>query len=299
MKSIIRSLTLIFLSFVSYNVYAQNVQVNASIDSTHLAIGQQTLIHYEVTQDKDQQVTFPAFKDTLVSGIEILKVLPKDTIRLNDSRITVKQDILVTSFDSALYYIPGAEFVAGVNMYKSNPLALKVITYDIADDSTEVVDIMGIKKPEFVIWDYLNIFYWILAVAAVCVLAYIAYKRWRRRVDNPEELDDTPKVPPYDQAISSLESLKEQKLWQQGFNKEYYTALTDILRRYLSDEYHINAMEMTSSEILYEIRSNENVKPVISNLKQILEVSDFVKFAKMTPLLDDNEMSMRDRKSVV
>ena len=292
MKSYIKYLSLSFCLMLTFAAKAQDVKILASIDSTQLAIGQQTLIHYEVTQDLSQNVSFPIFKDTLIRGIEILKVFPQDTTVLSETRIAVKQDILVTSFDSALYFIPGAEFISENNVYKSNPLALKVLTYEIDPESTDVFDIKNIRKPDFVLSDY----YWIIICIVLIILAalgvWFAYKRWKNRVGNAEMLDNTPKIPPYDQAILSLDELKEKKLWQQGFNKEYYTSLTDILRKYLNDEYGINAMEMTTSEILQAIKNNENVKPALNNLKQILELSDFVKFAKMTPLKDDNEMSM-------
>ncbi len=51
-------------------------------------------------------------------------------------------------------------------------------------------------------------------------------------------------------------------------------------------------MEMTSGEILEIIRKNTEADSVYINLKQILEVSDFVKFAKMNPLPDENELSL-------
>ena len=49
---------------------------------------------------------------------------------------------------------------------------------------------------------------------------------------------------------------------------------------------------MTSGEILDIIRKQHEADSVYENLKQILNLSDFVKFAKMNPLPDENDLSM-------
>ena len=87
---------------------------------------------------------------------------------------------------------------------------------------------------------------------------------------------------------------KEEKLWQAGQEKEYFTRLIDILREYIDSRFSINAMEMTTTEILNSLRSNKESKLAENNIRKILEVADFVKFAKMRPLPEDNEMAMRN-----
>ena len=75
-------------------------------------------------------------------------------------------------------------------------------------------------------------------------------------------------------------------------SKEYYTLITDTLRKYIEERFGINAMEMTSGEILDLIRKNSEAQSVYDNLRQILQLADFVKFAKMNPLPDENDLSM-------
>jgi hypothetical protein len=52
-------------------------------------------------------------------------------------------------------------------------------------------------------------------------------------------------------------------------------------------------MEMTSSQILDALRRNKDTKEVNKYLNEILSMADFVKFAKMRPMPDDNERVMR------
>jgi hypothetical protein len=86
--------------------------------------------------------------------------------------------------------------------------------------------------------------------------------------------------------------LREEKLWQKGDFKSYHTRLTDIIRLYLWHRYDVNAMEMTTDEII----SNHSIKQLdqesFSKLKYMLELADFVKFAKVIPVANENEQSL-------
>ncbi|MEG0949139.1 MAG: cell wall anchor protein, partial [Bacteroidales bacterium] len=105
MKKVYKRMLLGGMLFTSVAAGAQ-VNVTAAMDSASILIGDQTRIHLEATQGINDRVQFPVLSDTIVTGIEVLSVMPPDTVRLSDDRFTVKQDILITSFDSALYYMP-------------------------------------------------------------------------------------------------------------------------------------------------------------------------------------------------
>jgi len=81
-------------------------------------------------------------------------------------------------------------------------------------------------------------------------------------------------------------------LWQRGQEKEYYTRLTDVVRTYIDERFLINAMEMTTDEILMHIRSINDVDLVLGHLKQLLTYADYVKFAKYHPLPEENELAI-------
>lgn len=48
--------------------------------------------------------------------------------------------------------------------------------------------------------------------------------------------------------------------------------LTEILREYIDERFHINAMEMTSSQIIETLHRNEETKAVNRQLRDILEM---------------------------
>ena len=96
----------------------------------------------------------------------------------------------------------------------------------------------------------------------------------------------------YERTLKELDEIKQSKLWQQGKEKEYFTSITDTLRRYLVDRFGINAMEKTSAEILDSVKGIDEIVPAFEKLEQVLKLADFVKFAKFRPLPDENDLSL-------
>ena len=286
----------VFMATVSAQ---NNIVVRAQMDSADIMIGDQTTVRLEVSQDKDKFVRLPIIQDTLVTGVEVLKVSKPDTIDLKNNRIQINNEVLVTSFDSGLYYLPPFKYVIEDDTFETQALSLKVVPVPV-DTTHAEFDIKGVDAPPFVLMDYIPSWVIYLLVALIVIAAGIyAYWRWGRRKKGEETIDEKMLVPPYDRAIQALHELKDSKLWQQGQEKAYYTTLTEILREYIDERFHINAMEMTSSQIIETLHRNEETKAVNRQLRDILEMADFVKFAKMRPLPDDNEQVMRYAETFV
>lgn len=98
-----------------------------------------------------------------------------------------------------------------------------------------------------------------------------------------------PKIPPHVMAIKALGELKNRKLWQNGKYKQYYTALTDILRVYISGRWGIGAMEMTTDEIIAALKDVHLALDNRTSLVAIMRTADMVKFAKAEPAAEENE----------
>ncbi|MDE6308537.1 MAG: hypothetical protein K2L79_07040, partial [Bacteroidales bacterium] len=91
-----------------------------------------------------------------------------------------------------------------------------------------------------------------------------------------------------------LKALKNKELWQHNRVKEYYTELTDILRVFLADEYHIAAVEMTSDECIENLRRQyPDRKDDIHRLETVFRTADLVKFAKSEPQPSEHEDCFR------
>lgn len=277
--------------------FAQNGQVSikAKLDSTLLLMGKQTQLHIEIVQDKNVNGYFVnAQADTLSKNVEVIERPKADTTDLGNNRIEIKKNLIIQSFDSGLWVIPAMKYVVGKDTFSSNALNLKVIPVQV-DTLKSINDFKSVEEPPFNLFDYLPDFitdYWwvYVIVMSLLLIAIIAYFKLFKKVKNTL-LPKKKETPPYEEAITLLQSLKDMKLWQSGQDKEYYTRLTDILRNYIDRRFMINAMEMTSNQIVDILKKNEETKAVNEYLQQILEIADFVKFAKVRPLPDDNEVA--------
>jgi hypothetical protein len=293
MKKSILFLICIQLLFSVGKGSAQNTLIDVKLDSAAILIGEQTVLHLTVTSDREKEIHILIPRDTLMRGVEVLAVSSPDSSIIDNDRLLIKQDVLITSFDSALYLLPPLAVIDGRDTVFSNQIALKVSTIPVnVDTPEEFYDIKEVWKPPFVLADYYLILFGVLFfLFLICVAGYMI-----QRIRNKKSLlpfkKEAPKLSPYDQAVKDLDDIKRQKLWQQGRNKEYYTLVTEVLRTYMEERFDINALEMTSEEILHAIRDREEVDSVYENLKQILQLADFVKFAKLIPLPDENDLSM-------
>lgn len=282
------------LLFLGGEVSAQQRPlIDLTIDSAAILIGEQTVLHLTVTSDKDRPVQVVIPNDTLMAGVELLNLSKADSTEIENNRLVIKQDLLITSFDSALYLLPPLKVIDGTDTVLSNQVALKVSTVPVnAENPEEFFDIKQVWEPPFVWADYLPIILGVLLVLLLAALAWYVWKRMRAQKSLIPFKKEEPKLPPHEQAIKELDAIKQQKLWQQGRSKEYHTMITETLRRYIADRFGINAMEMTSGEILDLIRQETEAQSVLDNLRQILSLADFVKFAKMNPLPDENDLSL-------
>lgn len=279
----------------TFSAAANNTLINAKMDSTLLLMGKKTAIHVEVVQDKGQKGFFVnEGVDTLNAFVEVSERLQADTTDLGNDRIQINRDIIVQSFDSGMYVIPAFKYVIGKDTFKSNELTLKVLPVKV-DSLPNIHDLKPVAEPPFFFSDYLPEFlvkyWWLIILVLVLIAAGIyAYFKWFKKGELPLRKKEKV-IPPYDEAIMKLTQLKSEHLWEAGQEKEYFTRLTDILRNYIDRRFEINAMEMTSSQIIDVLRKNEETMPVNEQLSKILEMADFVKFAKMRPLPEDNEVA--------
>lgn len=287
---------LILLLVAGWPLQAARVSVDARLDSMSMFIGNQNRLTLEITVPEESMVSLPVVPaDTLVTNVFILQA-SLDSQRVDNGRKRYTQQWLLTCFDEGLYYIPPFTVDVDGEDYVSNYLSLKVLTFDVDTASKAIFDIKPVEKAPFVPSDYLRPVFMVwggLSLAILAVMLILVFRR-RRELERMETPDPELLLPPHVAALKALDTIREEKLWQQGRYKDFYTQLTDVLRKYIFRRYGIGALEMTSGEILEALRRDEESKEIRQMLAQILTLSDFVKFAKMNPLPDENDRALRD-----
>ena len=284
---------LLFLSTLFAKAFAQSVTVSAQIDSLQILIGEQTGITLEVSADADKHISMPVYSDTLVRGVELIEIAKPDSEYLNDGkRLVLKQKYIITSFDSALYYLPPMKVEVEGEVYQSNPLALKVYSFPV--DTLHPDQFFGPKDvltPRFVWSDWYMVIACFILLFPLAFLLYYFIKRIRDNQPIIRKVKVEPKLPAHELALKELERIKDEKAWQKGQQKEYYTELTEAIRNYINKRFGFNAMEMTSSDIIDKLLEIKDEK-ALEELKGLFQTSDLVKFAKHIPLMNENDANL-------
>ncbi len=286
----------------SLNAYSQKAVL--SLDTSSIRIGERVQLRLNATLPKSAAIYWPAISDTLTGSVEVASKSKVDTNSTSRNEfVNYSQTIFITSFDTGYHYIPPFtvyySYSGDTEKHEllSEGVYLKVIT--VAVDTTKAIrDIRGpIQAP--LTFSELAPYLGGVAVLGL-IIALIWYYLWRKRINKPLfPVITKTQGPPWQLAIQSLDLLDDKKLWQQGKIKEYYSELTDIIRRYLHQQHGIEAMEMITSEILAAY-DQATIQPDSRYLlSAILMQADFAKFAKAIPQKSENELSMANAKQFI
>lgn len=294
-----RKRMLVFLVFLSVNLAgslslnAQQVQANLAPD--FILIGKHAVLRVEVKAITGSLVVPVALSDTIFNEIEILSASPLDTLINDSGNYTIRQEFVITAWKEGFYPIAPIQvkIVNGSDTLEafSEPLLFEVFSPDLAQDATPY-DIKPIFKMPL---SFRDVFRWagpifVLLVLVAGLFWWFVKKRKHRPI--AESIWEKPDIPAYIAAISSLESLKNKKLWQNGKVKLYHSELTYIVRMFIEKRFGLLALEMTSGEIVQAIRPHLKEEDMNDSLKYIFEIADLVKFAKFSPEPQQNEESM-------
>ncbi|MBQ3186380.1 MAG: hypothetical protein IJB62_02335 [Alistipes sp.] len=270
--------------------------VKARIEPDSIFIGDQFDFIIEVEKDLVQTTLFPEFTPQGESLIELVEVMPIDTLERDGRRLKIAQRYRLAAFQEGLINMgkPGVLY-ADKNivdtLYTTDSLVLKVATFQIDSTSQSIYDLKPQLTLPFKLAEIRGYLMWGLLLAALIALALYGLHRYlEARGRHLKDLfKPAPPEPPHVVAIKALEALHHQKLWQNNKHKLYYSTLTDILRTYIAGRWGVGAMEMTSDEIIAAMREVELPEKARMDLTSVVMDADLVKFAKFTPEAEQNE----------
>ena len=270
------------------------VQVEASIDSIQIFVGEQVHVTLSATAKEQSKVEFPQFKPTeyITPGVEVLGAEELETKEQDNGFVTRQMVYTMTSFDDTLYYIPPMKVKIDGKSYESKSLALKVLTFEV--DTTNVDQFFGPKDVQDnpFQWSDWSLSFW-LSVLMLVLLAAAYYLYLRLRDNKPiiTHIRVVKRLLPHQKALQQIEQIKADKMVASENSKEYYTKLTDTIRKYIEERYGFNAMEMTSSEIIEHLMATQD-ENALSELRHLFLTADLVKFAKYSTLINENDANL-------
>lgn len=293
------------LLITNKHCFAQNIYANGSIDKDSIFAGQTFNYKLDVRMPSDYIIDWSNLKDTLSKSIEVTKRSDISKTPINNSNdVIMSQLITMTTFDTGYVEIPkiGLKYSKSVNdttSYTCYTNYMDIYVQAVSIDTT--VAYRPIKTPikqNITFEETIPYAGGAIILAGLILLAIYLIKKFRKR-ERIEEEEVKPQIPAIVTARERLSQLKESNLWQSGNSKEYYTDLTDIAREYLEGQFNIDAVEMTSDEILSEVRKLQFGNSVFAKLQDTLTTADLVKFAKANPSPSQNEAAFNDINSFV
>jgi hypothetical protein len=198
----------------------------------------------------------------------------------------------LTSFDGKLYYLPPFKVKVNGKEYQSKSLALKVMEVDV--DTTKMNQFFGPKDVQDnpFQWSDWSLLFWLSVLMLVLTaLGYYLYVRLRSGKPILTAIRIVKRLLPHQKAMKEIEQIKADKMVSSENQKEYYTKLTETLRKYIEERYGFNAMEMTSTEIIQRLTEESNQK-MLDELRQLFTTADLVKFAKYSTLINENDANL-------
>jgi hypothetical protein len=268
----------------------------AQVDSAEYLVGDLIRVSVEITHSRG--TTFQSLLGDTIGGYSVLDRFPFELA--NDS--TTRTGFVVARYDSGTSELPPLPFLVSVpgdtaaRRVETNPLRLTVHTLNVkAEDPAR-----DLKPPMGIPYTLLEILVFVGVLVLLALAGYLLYRFLKRRgARSHPEAHVSPERPAHVAALEELANLRGKKLWQQGRIKEYYSELTEILRRYFENRYGLMALEETTDEILVGLREL-HLRPAVSDeIEEVLRRADLVKFAKHKPVMAEHEQTLKQACTIV
>ena len=282
-----------FSLLLSSTVLAQEVRLTAKTAVDTFQLGSWIDVQVEGKMDATIDTIGPVVKDS-IGVLEVVKVErqnaePKWLIRL-------------TTIDSGKVFLPPIEFAYKI---KGDTVAHKAYTNSLLFNMIGLTidpkgEIKDIKPPLRAPWLFEDFLPYLIALVIIAALAGGFYYYWRKKKQKEDVLSKIKVIiPPHREALSALRVLEEKKLWQQGLVKQYYSEVTEIIRHFFERRWGIIALELTTDEILVQMKHLPDALKVWKEMETFFITADLVKFAKVEPSPAEHENEMRSAYEIV
>jgi hypothetical protein len=139
---------------------------------------------------------------------------------------------------------------------------------------------------------------WLLLGALAAVAALIVLRRLRARRKKAEEAPEQ-MVEADEEALQRLAALRQAAPWKRGEGRAAIFAVSEIVRGYLGQRLHFNALDLTSGEFLEELHRRRLLGLDLAELTEEIRWEDLVKFAKLEPSAEECLRAISRSESLV
>lgn len=255
-------------------------RLEVELDRDSVRVGEPVTYRLRAAAPPDARVVFPEYPDGRIGDFEISS--SREEIGKEGERVMI---LVLQGFETGGFTLPSPEVSVrnadGEEAILSGP-ALEIEVVSVLDPAEEAPDIRDLKDPVGLPRSYRWLFYLVPAVLAAAGGAWLLYRKFAR----PERREPPPPPPrpAHEIALEELERIREADLPGRGLVKEYYSRVSDAVRRYLENRFGLRAPERTTEEFLQEMATTSHLSGDQQNLvTAFLAEADLVKFARYGP----------------
>lgn len=242
------------------------------------------------------QYALPDFsKEKFMDSIEVVRSWQIDTLAFEGKKkdparyaSKIRASLVIAPFEEGTYVLPplAVQRTRGesVDTLIFDPQTIEVCTIPIDTATFVIHDIKDQIRYPLTMAEVLPYIFAFQALAVLAILIACLILTRKRKEEKVTHND-----PPYIVALRGLDKYRGDKFWAPEKQKTMYSGITDTLRTYIEARFGINAEEMTTAEIFDGLKSSADLTPdLYAEVKELFELSDFVKFAKHTAGDEEN-----------
>ena len=258
--------------------FTAQAQLTSGVDTTNIRIGEEIKYTVEVVADSPDLVLFPEGQSFL--PLEMIESYKVDTT-FEQAKYRLIKKYGLTQFDSGSYTIPPQKIVINERVFSTDTIKIEVADVPVDTTKQKMYEIKPFIEVGSSPFNFLKLLYWLVPLLLIVGVGWYLFRRKKQREAREEQL------PPYEEALASLQKLDASNLLKSRRSKDYYSQLTEIVKRYLDREIDDTALESTTDELIERLQLHKDAghfefdSETIAKLNSILKRADLVKFAKM------------------
>ncbi len=255
--------------------------VTATLEPAQMAVGDRARLVIEVEHDAVASVAWP--EPETLGPFEVLEQRV-DEPRVEGGRAVSRAELVLTAFELGELEVPavGVDVIdaAGNRVTLGTEPSLVTVASVGLDESG---DIRAIKGPLDIPLSLLALLPWLAGIALLGGVGYWLWRRSRGRQPDGIPAPAAPPRPPHEIAYEAFRTLEAARLPDRGEIKTFHIRASDIVRAYVEGRFGVDALEMTTGEVLDGLRGQDVDEEPLLDFRRLLERCDLVKFAKDRP----------------
>lgn len=275
----------------SINIFSQGI-IEESFSKSLITVGDLVDFYLRIEIPKEVEASeVPG--GVLLSAFEI-KDYNTGKWKVEGNKKILEQSFKISTYTTGIYFVPPWVFSYKLKgeTKKIEVPTLPLYVMSLLKGEENLRDIKGpyelpSKFPYFLLL--------IPTILAICFLGFYYFKKRKKKVIAEMKI----LLPPDLQAIKALNELKEKGYLKNEKEKEYYIELDDILRVYLGRRFSKDTIDKTEFELINILKELNFERGIFINLKNFLEFSSLVKYAKQKPKIEEGEEHWQLLKSFV